>query len=62
MENEAERTTVEEASLAGVSGQFFVNLSETERIPFYRVWIDRRVYGNGRLAIRALPANCSFGI
>ena len=44
IQNEAKLTTVEAASLLGVSRQFLINLLEQGKIPFHKVGTHRRVY------------------
>jgi excisionase family DNA binding protein len=44
VQNQAKLTTIEAASLLGVSRQFLVNLLEKEEIPYHLVGTHRRIY------------------
>jgi excisionase family DNA binding protein len=53
IQNEAKLTTVEAASLLGVSRQFLINLLEQGKLPFHKVGTHRRIYVKDVLAFKA---------
>jgi len=53
IQNAAKLTTVEAASLLGVSRQFLINLLEQGKIPFHNVGTHRRIYVKDLLVFKA---------
>jgi excisionase family DNA binding protein len=53
VQNQAKLTTVEAASLLGVSRQFLVNLLERGEIPYHMVGTHRRIYAQDLFRFRA---------
>ena len=53
VQSQAELTTVEAASLLGVSRQFLINVLEKGDIPFHKVGTHRRVYVRDLCAYKA---------
>jgi excisionase family DNA binding protein len=53
IQNEAKLTTVEAASLLGISRQFLINLLEQGKIPHHKVGTHRRIYVKDVLAFKA---------
>jgi excisionase family DNA binding protein len=53
VQNEAKLTTVEAASMLGVSRQFLINLLEKNEIPYHLVGTHRRIYTHELLAYKA---------
>jgi excisionase family DNA binding protein len=53
LQSNAELTTVEAAKVLSVSRQFFVQLLQSNQIPFHMVGTHRRVYARDLLAFKA---------
>jgi excisionase family DNA binding protein len=53
IQNEAKLTTVEAASLLGVSRQFLINILEQGELPFHKVGTHRRIYVKDVLVFKA---------
>ena len=53
VQNEAKLTTVEAATMLGVSRQFLVNLLEKDEIPYHLVGTHRRIYAHDLLRYKA---------
>jgi excisionase family DNA binding protein len=53
VQSQAELTTVEAASLLGMSRQFLINMLEKGDVPFHKVGTHRRVYVRDLLAYKA---------
>ena len=53
VQNQAKLTTMEAASLLGVSRQFLVNLLEKGEIPYHMVGTHRRIYAQNLFQYKA---------
>lgn len=53
VQNQAKLTTMEAATILGVSRQFLVNLLEKGRIPYHMVGTHRRIYAQDLLKYKA---------
>jgi excisionase family DNA binding protein len=53
VQNQAKLTTVEAASLLGVSRQFLINLLEKGGIPYHKVGTHRRIYAQDLFQYKA---------